>query len=76
MVLRAGRQDKAHTLRAYLTDLQRAVRLATQRIAAQRGRPFLLAVRVSASLQACANTGYDVEQWLDEVGYNSPLTML
>ena len=65
-VLRAGRQDKAHTLRAYLTDLQRAVRLATQRIAAQRGRPFLLAVRVSASLQACANTGYDVEQWLDE----------
>ena len=39
--------DFAHTLRYTLTDLQRAVRQATQALAEKRGRPFLLTVRVS-----------------------------
>eukprot|EP01052_Picozoa_sp_SAG31_P050950 SAG31_NODE_11871_length_990_cov_1.148148_1_plen_105_part_00 len=58
--------DFAHTLRWTLTDLQRAVREATNKIAAARGRPFFLTVRVSASIEGCHNTGYDIERWLSE----------
>lgn len=59
-------EDEAFRLRYVITDLQRAVRVATDKIAAKRGRPFLLAARVSTSLESCHNTGYDVEAWLAE----------
>eukprot|EP01051_Picozoa_sp_SAG22_P000307 SAG22_NODE_7_length_40155_cov_25.241356_20_plen_176_part_00 len=41
-------QDTAYTLRYTLTDLQRAVRRATNALGQKRGRPFLLTVRVSS----------------------------
>lgn len=59
-------EHDAFRLRYVITDLQRAVREATQKIATKRGRPFLLAARVSTSLETCHATGYDVETWLQE----------
>lgn len=59
-------EDEAYRLRYVITDLQRAVRRATKEIATKRGRPYRLAVRVSASLESCCNTGYDIQTWLDE----------
>ena len=59
-------EDDAYRLRYTLTDLQRAVRQLADEIAAERGRPFYVAVRVGASLETCRRVGYDLETWLDE----------
>lgn len=58
--------EDAYRLRYVITDLQRAVRRATEQIAVKRGRPFWIAVRVSTSLESCHNTGYDIQTWLEE----------
>ena len=55
-----------YRLRYALTDLQRAIRRMTDGIAEERGRPFPVAVRVGATLEACRNIGYDVETWVNE----------
>ena len=38
----------------------------TDTLAEERGRPFPVAVRVGATLEACRNIGYDVETWVKE----------
>ena len=58
--------DDAYRLRYTLTDLQRAVRQMTDEIAQQRGRPYYLAVRVAATMEACRRIGYDLEAWVSE----------
>jgi len=58
--------DDAYRLRYTLTDLQRAVRRLTNRIARERGRPLHLAVRVAATLESCRRIGYDLPAWVDE----------
>ena len=55
-----------YRLRYALTDLQRAIRRMTDAIAEERGRPFPVAVRVGATLEACRNIGYDIETWANE----------
>ena len=59
-------QNDGYRLRYALTDLQRSVRRLTDKIADERGRPFYLAVRVAATLEACRRIGYDVETWVEE----------
>ena len=58
--------DDTYRLRYTLTDLMRAIRAATDRIAAERGRPFHLAVRVATTFESCRRIGYDVEAWVRE----------
>ena len=55
-----------YRLRYALTDLQRAIRRMTNRLAEERGRPFPVAVRVAATLESCRRIGYDVETWIEE----------
>ena len=57
-------EDDAYRLRYTLTDLQCAVRRLADEIAAERGRPFYVAVRVGATLETCRRVGYDLEAWL------------
>lgn len=59
-------EDEAYRLRYTLTDLQRAARQLTRDIAARRGRPFHLAVRVAGTLETSARIGYDVPAWVEE----------
>ncbi len=59
-------ENDTHRLRYTLTDLQRAVRRLTDEIAGKRGRPFYLAVRVAATLEACRRIGYDIQTWARE----------
>ena len=58
--------DHGHRLRYTLTDLMRAIRTTTDEIAAQRGRPFYLAVRIATTFESCNNIGYDIETWTKE----------
>ena len=57
-------EDDAYRLRYTLTDLQRAVRGLADEIAAARGRPFFVGVRVGAALETCRRVGYDLETWM------------
>ncbi len=57
-------EDHAHRLRYTLTDLMRAIRTTTDEIAAQRGRPFVVAVRIATTFESCRRIGYDVEDWV------------
>ncbi|MBT5872725.1 MAG: family 10 glycosylhydrolase [Candidatus Latescibacteria bacterium] len=59
-------EDEAYRLRYLLTDLQRAIRQMACSLAAERGRPFHVAVRVAGTLEQCANIGYDLPTWVDE----------
>jgi hypothetical protein len=56
--------DDAYRLRYTLTDLMRAIRAATEAIAAERGRPFHVAARVATTFESCRRIGYDVETWV------------
>ena len=56
----------AYRLRYTLTDLQRAIRVLADAIAAERGRPFYIIVRVGASEETNRRIGYDVETWIDD----------
>ncbi len=58
--------NDTYRLRYALTDLQRAVRQMTDELARERGRPFYLAVRVAATMEACRRIGYDIETWANE----------
>ena len=59
-------QHDAHRLMYTMTDVQRAVRELSDRIAEERGRPLHVAVRVAATLEACRSIGYDIETWAQE----------
>ena len=59
-------KDYGYKMRYVLTDLQRSIRQATDRIAEERGRPFYVAARVSGTLEMCKRIGYDIETWVDE----------
>ena len=56
-------EHDGYRLRYTLTDLQRAIREMTDRIADERGKPFYLAVRVAATMESCRRIGYDLETW-------------
>ncbi len=58
--------DDAYRLRYTLTDLQRALRRMTAKLARERGKPFYVAARVSGSLEMCRRIGYDIPTWIDE----------
>ena len=47
-----------------LTDFVRQVRLMLQEVAAKRGRPFLLSVRVADTVPGCNFDGMDVQTWV------------
>ena len=59
-------EDQAYRLRYLLTDLQRAVRRLTNRLAEERSRPFYVAARVAGSLEMCRRIGYDIPAWIEE----------
>ena len=52
--------------RALLTELIRNIRIMTLEKEQQRGRPFLIAVRVPENLVGCQFEGMDVATWLQE----------
>ena len=58
--------DYAYRWRYTLTDLLRSIRTFTEDLAAQRGRPFYLAVRVATTFESCRRIGYDVTTWVEE----------
>ncbi|WP_425400008.1 hypothetical protein [Aeoliella sp.] len=49
-----------------MTELWRRVRQMTERIGRQRGRPFLIAIRIPDSMDYCRAMGLDVEKWLED----------
>ncbi|MDP7364479.1 MAG: hypothetical protein QF768_17960 [Candidatus Latescibacteria bacterium] len=59
-------EDEAYRLRYVITDVQRAARQLTQRLAEERGRPFYMAVRIAGSLEMCRRIGYDIPTWIEE----------
>ncbi|NLE37197.1 MAG: hypothetical protein GX621_04150, partial [Pirellulaceae bacterium] len=52
--------------RRLMTQLIRRIRKMTQEVAAGRGRPMLVAVRVPDSVAYCRALDLDLETWLDE----------
>lgn len=52
--------------RDLMTDLLRRVRRITEQIAAKRGRPILIAVRVPDSVRFARAIGLDLPRWLQE----------
>lgn len=63
IVLQAGQQ---WTHRDSITQFMRSVRAMLQEIAAQRGRPYLLAARVGQTIEGNRLDGLDVETWARE----------
>lgn len=59
---RGKARENAHVL----TDFMRRARAEINRVSEARGRKIGLAVRVPRSVEACRETGYDVETWLRE----------
>ncbi len=49
-----------------MTDFVRQIRAGLDEIGKERGRPYLLTVRVPDNVQMCRMTGLDIERWLDE----------
>ena len=49
-----------------LTLFMRSVREMLQELAAKRGRPYLLAVRVPENIEGCHYDGLHVERWVEE----------
>jgi len=49
-----------------MTGLLRRVRQMTERVAAERGRPVLIAIRVPDSVECAAAIGLDLVRWLEE----------
>ena len=58
--------DHGYRLKYLLTDLMRATRNMTNALADERGRPFYVAARVSATLEGCRHVGYDIPAWVEE----------
>ncbi len=63
LLLPIGRQWEN---RHHLTQFVRSVRAMLQALARKRGRPFLLAVRLSHRIESCHFDGIDVETWARE----------
>ena len=53
-------------LRDHVTEFVRMVRLMLLDIEKERGRPFLLAVKVPRNLEGCRADGFDVETWAQQ----------
>ncbi len=53
-------------LREHVTNLIRRLRLTLLKIAAHRGRPILLAVRVPRNVEGCRVDGFDVKTWAQQ----------
>jgi len=49
---------------AIMSDWMRQVRKMTEEIAAERGRPLLIAVRLPMSVSRCRELGFDIDSWL------------
>jgi len=49
---------------AIMSDWMRQVRAMTEQIAAQRGRPLLIAVHLPMSVSRCQKLGFDLGSWL------------
>lgn len=49
-----------------MNDLVRRIRTMTERVAEQRGRPLLVATRVTLSVEHSLGLGLDLESWLEE----------
>ena len=58
--------DQGYRLKYLLTDLIRAARSMTNALAQERGKPFYVAARVSATLEGCRHIGYDIPVWVKE----------
>ena len=52
--------------RDMMTDLLRRLRAMMDKVAAERGRPLLIAVRVPDSVEYCRDLGFDLMTWLRE----------
>ena len=63
LLLPIGRQWEN---RHHLTQFVRSVRAMLQALARKRGRPFLLAIRLSHRIESCHFDGIDVETWARE----------
>lgn len=57
---------RERSLAHLMTNLVRRVRKSLDRIAAERGRPYTLAVHVFDSIETSHNLGLDVATWIDE----------
>ncbi len=53
-------------LRAHVTEFMRLVRVMLLDVAAQRGRPLLLAAKVPQTLAGCHTDGFDVQTWAEQ----------
>jgi Glycosyl hydrolase-like 10 len=60
--LPVGRQWE---LRGHVTEFMRQVRVMLLEVAAQRGRPFLLAAKIPQTLAGCRVDGFDVAAWAE-----------
>ena len=49
-----------------MTEFVRSVRLMTLEVEQNRGRPFLLGVKVPRNLEGCRADGFDVETWAQQ----------
>jgi len=52
--------------RDQMTQLMRDIRMMTEQVGMQRGKPFLVSVRVPDSLGFSSDVGLDVTEWLEE----------
>ena len=49
-----------------MTGLMSRVRKMTEEVGVERGRPFLIAIRVPDSIGFCKDMGFDIERWLKD----------
>jgi len=49
-----------------MNDLVRRIRAMTERVAEQRGRPLLVATRVTLNVEHSLDLGLDLKTWLEE----------
>ena len=49
-----------------MNDLMRHIRIMTERVGEQRGRPLLVAVRTPMSVETSLKLGFDLKTWLKE----------
>ncbi len=60
------RVEEGYANRHFMTGLVREVRARMRTVAADRGRPLLLGVRVPPGIADCSRVGLDVVAWLEE----------
>lgn len=52
--------------REFLTEFMRSVRKMLTSIAEERGRPYLLSIRIPRNIEGCHFIGIDIEKWAKE----------